>query len=108
MSAQADTNCHDIFNFVSATLTHLAKIGATCHVLPTCRDMSATFPAKVTNECTSAAGHFDDHGGAPMQYGVHCLMQQAHRSVPRGGTRGSLPRVYKRSREMDGDRGHKL
>ncbi len=29
MSAQADTNCHDIFNFVSATRTHLAKIGAT-------------------------------------------------------------------------------
>ena len=47
MSAQADTNCHDIFNFVSATRTHLAKIGATCHVVPTCRDMSATFPAKV-------------------------------------------------------------
>jgi hypothetical protein len=29
MSAQADTNCHDIFNFMSATRTHLAKIGAT-------------------------------------------------------------------------------
>jgi hypothetical protein len=29
MSAQADTNCHDILNFVSATRTHLAKIGAT-------------------------------------------------------------------------------
>jgi hypothetical protein len=29
MSAQANTNCHDIFNFVSATGTHLAKIGAT-------------------------------------------------------------------------------
>jgi hypothetical protein len=33
MSAQADTNCHDIFNFVSATRTHLAKIGATRHVV---------------------------------------------------------------------------
>jgi hypothetical protein len=29
MSARADTNCHDISNFVSATRTHLAKIGAT-------------------------------------------------------------------------------
>ena len=29
MSARADTNCHDILNFVSATRTHLAKIGAT-------------------------------------------------------------------------------
>ena len=28
MSAQADTNCHDILNFVSATRTHLAKIGS--------------------------------------------------------------------------------
>ena len=46
MSAQADTNCHDIFNVVSATRTHLAKIGATCHVVPTCHNMSATFPAK--------------------------------------------------------------
>ncbi len=46
MSAQADTNCHDIFNVVLATRTHLAKIGATCHVMPTCCDMSATFPAK--------------------------------------------------------------
>ena len=52
MSAQADTNCHDIFNVVSATRTHLAKIGATCHVVPTCHDMSATFPAKPpSGEC---------------------------------------------------------
>jgi hypothetical protein len=29
MSARADINCHDILNFVSATRTHLAKIGAT-------------------------------------------------------------------------------
>jgi hypothetical protein len=29
MSAQADTNCHDIEKIVSATRTHLAKIGAT-------------------------------------------------------------------------------
>jgi hypothetical protein len=46
MSAEADTNCHDIFNIVSATRTHLAKIGVKCHVVPTCRDMSATFPDK--------------------------------------------------------------
>jgi hypothetical protein len=52
MSAQADTNCHDIFNFVSATRTLLAKIGATRRVLPTCRDMSATFPAKVSMTTT--------------------------------------------------------
>jgi len=44
MSARADTNCHDIFNFVSATRTHLAKIGATRCVVA---DMSATFPAKI-------------------------------------------------------------
>jgi hypothetical protein len=49
MSAQADTNCHDIFNIVSVTRTHLAKIGVKCHVVPTCRDMLATFPAKVQN-----------------------------------------------------------
>ena len=24
---------------------------------------------------TSVAGHFDGHGGAPVQYGVHRLMQ---------------------------------
>ena len=48
MLAQADTNCHNIFIVMSATQTHLAKIGATCHVVPTCRDMSATFPAKLT------------------------------------------------------------
>ena len=47
MSAQADTNCHNIFNVVSLTWTHLSKIGAACHVVPTCCDMSATFPAKV-------------------------------------------------------------
>ena len=37
MSAKADTNCHDIFNFVSATRTHWAKIGATCSC---CAEMS--------------------------------------------------------------------
>jgi hypothetical protein len=46
MLAQADTNCHDIFNFESATRTHLAKIGTTRCVVPTCRNMSATFPPK--------------------------------------------------------------
>ena len=29
MSALANTNCHDIEKIVSATRTHLAKIGAT-------------------------------------------------------------------------------
>jgi hypothetical protein len=52
MSAQDDTNCHDIFNIVSATRTHLAKIGAKCHVMPTCCDMSETFPAKISNRFT--------------------------------------------------------
>ena len=47
MLARADTNCHDIFNFVSATWTHLAKIGAARRVVPTCPDMLATFPAKI-------------------------------------------------------------
>jgi hypothetical protein len=46
MLAQADTNCHDIKKIVSATRTHLAKIGATYHAVPTCHDMSATFPPK--------------------------------------------------------------
>jgi hypothetical protein len=27
------------------------------------------------NECTSSAGRFDGHGGAPEQYKRHCLMQ---------------------------------
>ena len=52
MSAQAGTNCHDIFNIVAATRTHLAKIGAKCHVVPTCRDMSATFRAKAAATIT--------------------------------------------------------
>jgi hypothetical protein len=29
----------------------------------------------VANECTSSAGHFDGHGGAPEQYRRHCLMR---------------------------------
>jgi hypothetical protein len=29
----------------------------------------------VANKCTSIAGHFDGHGGAPVQYGAHLLMQ---------------------------------
>jgi hypothetical protein len=33
MSAQADTNCHDIEKKMSATRTHLAKIGATRRVV---------------------------------------------------------------------------
>jgi hypothetical protein len=27
------------------------------------------------NKCTYIAGHFDGHGAAPVQYGVHRLMQ---------------------------------
>jgi hypothetical protein len=29
----------------------------------------------MTNKCISVAGHFNSHGGAPVQYKVHCLMQ---------------------------------
>jgi len=29
----------------------------------------------VANKCTSVAGHFDGHGGAPVWYGAHRLMQ---------------------------------
>ena len=29
----------------------------------------------VANECTSGAGHFDGHGGAPMRYVAHLPMQ---------------------------------
>jgi len=43
MLAKADTNCHNILNFVSATWTHWAKIGVTRCVVA---DMSATFPDK--------------------------------------------------------------
>ena len=46
MSARADTNCHDIFNFVSATRTHWPKLEQHVVSWPTCCDMSATFPAK--------------------------------------------------------------
>jgi hypothetical protein len=28
----------------------------------------------VVNKCTSSAGHFDGHGGAPEQYRQHCPM----------------------------------
>jgi hypothetical protein len=31
----------------------------------------------ITNECTSSAGCFNDHGGAPEQYRRHCPMQHA-------------------------------
>jgi hypothetical protein len=27
------------------------------------------------SKCTSTAGHFDGHGGAPVQYKAHCPMQ---------------------------------
>ena len=29
----------------------------------------------MANKCTSIAGHFDGHGGAPMRYGAHRPMQ---------------------------------
>jgi len=61
MSAQADTNCQNIFNVVSATRTHLAKIGATCHVVPTCRDMAATFPAKLHSDWAIGYKFFTHH-----------------------------------------------
>jgi hypothetical protein len=34
-----------------------------------------TNKATMTKECTSSAGHFDGHGGAPEQYRRHRLMQ---------------------------------
>jgi len=76
MSAQADTNCHDIFNVVSATRTHLAKIGATCHVVSTCHDMSATFPAK--------------------QHGLEAMMEGSRGVAQMGGddVRQSYVRTY--------------
>jgi hypothetical protein len=36
------------------------------------------------NKSTSSAGHFDSHGGAPVQYEVHCIMQHVQ------GSTGSL------------------
>ena len=29
----------------------------------------------MANKCTSVVGHFDGHGGAPVQYGAHLPMQ---------------------------------
>jgi len=46
--------------------------------------------AAAMNKCTSVAGNFDDHGGAPMQYGAHRPMQHvqgftgSHRTLPSG------------------------
>ena len=37
MSAQADTKVADIIKYVSARHAHLAKIGVSCRVVPTCR-----------------------------------------------------------------------
>jgi hypothetical protein len=34
-----------------------------------------TNEATMTNECTSSAGRFDGHGGAPEQYRWHCPMR---------------------------------
>jgi hypothetical protein len=42
------------------------------------------------SECTSSAGHFDGHGGVPVQYEVHRLMQhvqsytRSHWTLPLG------------------------
>jgi hypothetical protein len=33
-----------------------------------------TNKATMTNKCTSSAGRFDGHGGAPEGYRQHCLM----------------------------------
>jgi hypothetical protein len=30
---------------------------------------------EAANKCTSAVGHFDGHGGAPVRYEAHCPMQ---------------------------------
>ena len=44
----------------------------------------------MANEYTSAASHFDGHGGAPMQYGAHPPMQhdqgftRSHWTLPSG------------------------
>jgi hypothetical protein len=32
----------------------------------------------MTNKCTSSAGRFDGHGGAPEQYRRHCSMRHVH------------------------------
>jgi hypothetical protein len=37
-----------------------------------------TNKAKMTNKCTSSAGHFNDHGSAPEQYRRHRLMRHVH------------------------------
>jgi hypothetical protein len=34
-----------------------------------------TNKATMMNECTSSAGRFDDHGGAPEKYRRHCPMR---------------------------------
>ena len=34
-----------------------------------------TNKATMANKCTSSAGHFDGHGGAPVQYEAHHPMQ---------------------------------
>ena len=43
----ADTKVADIIKYVSARHAHVAEIVVSCRVGPTCRDMSATSPAKV-------------------------------------------------------------
>ncbi len=34
-----------------------------------------TNEARMTNKCTSSAGHFDGHGSVPEQYRWHCPMR---------------------------------
>jgi hypothetical protein len=36
----------------------------------------ATGKQTTTTTCTHFAGHFDGHGGAPVQYGTHCPMEE--------------------------------
>jgi hypothetical protein len=49
-----------------------------------------TKEATMTNECTSSAGRFDGHGGAPEQYRRHCPMEhvqgyfESHWMLPSG------------------------
>ena len=63
MSAKADTNCHDIFNIVLATRTHLAKIGATrCVVADMSRHVGDIY-TKAGNDTASIKAAADYRAG---------------------------------------------
>jgi hypothetical protein len=55
-----------------------------------------TNKATMTNKCTTVVGHFDGHGGAPMQYRWHCPMQhvQGLPQKPLDATIGQLLALY--------------